>query len=175
MIQADAAWTLRLPGRAILCRLRHSPMALNIVGMLGMRRCICHPCLTGLMKGLSVSVSQIQPDHKPAGGTQAVTSRGEFPPLLAHKVIVIILRWKIIEGWVKEILELKAEVWRGKKSVGGLRPWGAGFYSWRLNAVIVVALICTLALHLLKLIFYTTEVMQTSSQAFRLCSALFNP
>lgn len=79
MIHCDAAWTLRLPGGAILCRLRHSPMALNIVGILGIWRRICHPCLTGLMKGLSVGVSQIRPDHKPEGGTQTVTSDEGVP------------------------------------------------------------------------------------------------
>lgn len=53
-----------------------------------------------------------------------VTSAGEFPLLLAYRVIVIILRWKIIEGWVKEILELNAEAWHGEESVGGLSLWG---------------------------------------------------
>lgn len=139
MIQSDAAWTLCLPGGAILCRLCHSPMALNIVGILGIWRSICHPCLTDLMKGLSVSVSQIQPDHKPAGGTQTVTSGGEFPPLLAHWVIVIILDWKIIERWVKEILELNADAWG---ECGWSDTIRASCYHSFLNTVILVALLC---------------------------------
>lgn len=124
MIQPDVAWTLRLSGGgAILCRLRHSSTALNIVGFSGMRRRICHPCLTGLMKGLSVSVSQIRADREPEGW-RSHEPRG-VPSLLGFAVVIVIIPGrKIIEGWAKMILELNARAWHGEESVGGLRGCG---------------------------------------------------